>query len=249
MQDLAGMRLDVACVELGIAPTRNKASALIQKGKVCVNGEVILKSSYKINASDSITALESQMFVSRAGEKLHCFLESYPTLLEQIPLNVSRGLDIGASTGGFSEVLLQKGIASITCVDVGEAQLHHTLRENPRVVSYENTDIRDFAKNNNEKFDCIVCDVSFISLKEILEVIKKLAKFLVILLFKPQFEVGRNVKRNKKGVVMDRNVIKESLENMLGLLSQNNFKILVCAESQIKGKEGNAEFFIACQKL
>ncbi|TLD85376.1 TlyA family RNA methyltransferase [Helicobacter sp. MIT 11-5569] len=243
------MRLDIACVKLGIAPTRNKAHALIQKGKVCINGIPCVKSAYKLLAQDKITSLESQMFVSRAGEKLYYFLEEYNSL----DYKGKSALDIGASTGGFCEVLLQKGVESVVCVDVGNNQLHNSLRENARVKSYENTDIRDFAKRHAKqyakKFDIVVCDVSFIGLKDILDSIVVLSSYQVILLFKPQFEVGREIKRNKKGVVQNREAIKESLENMLILLKKSGFGILECKESKIAGKEGNVEFFIACQKL
>ena len=109
-------------------------------------------------------------------------------------------------------------------------------------------DIRDFATIHKEKFEIVVCDVSFIGLKEILDSIIVLSSDKVILLFKPQFEVGREVKRNKKGVVQNAEAIKKSLENMLALLQKSGFRILECRESKIKGKAGNVEFFIACKK-
>lgn len=243
-QEICNLRLDVACVRLGIASTRNKAHALIQKGKVCVNGIPCVKSAYRLGEQDKITSLESTMFVSRAGEKLHYFLQE----CDRIDCKGKSALDIGASTGGFCEVLLQRGVESVVCVDVGRNQLHHSLREKKCVKSYEKTDIRDFAAIHKERFEIVVCDVSFIGLKEILDAIIMLSSDKVILLFKPQFEVGREVKRNKKGVVQNAKAIKESLENLLVLLQKSGFSILECKESKIKGKEGNVEFFIACQK-
>lgn len=239
------MRLDIACVKLGIAPTRNKAHSLIHKGKVCVNGIPCRKSAYKLSTQDRVTSLESKLFVSRAGEKLYSFLKASLIL----DLKGKNALDIGASTGGFCEVLLQEGAESVVCVDVGSNQLHDALRENPHVISYENTDVRDFAKNCTKCFEVVVCDVSFIGLKDILDSIIALSSDKVVLLFKPQFEVGREVKRNKKGVVQDKLAIKKALRNMLELLECSGFGILKCVESEITGKEGNVEFFIACQKL
>lgn len=110
------MRLDIACVKLGLIESRNKAQDLIKRGKVCVNHQVCKKTSYEVLPSDSISLLESLYFVSRAGEKLHYFLESNPNLIKNF--NNLRALDIGASTGGFSEVLLRAGVQSIVCVDV-----------------------------------------------------------------------------------------------------------------------------------
>lgn len=239
------LRLDIACVKLGITNSRNKARALIEKGEIFVNGIPCLKSAYKLCMQDKVTSLKSKTFVSRAGEKLYCFLKANPIF----DFRNKNALDIGSSTGGFCEVLLEKGIQSVVCVDVGNNQLHSTLRGNLRVKSFENTDIRDFVKIYTEKFDVIVCDVSFISIKDILDSIVILAQDKIILLFKPQFEVGREVKRNKKGVVQDKIAIQKALESMLGLLGKNGLKILKCMESEITGKEGNVEFFIACQKL
>lgn len=243
--EIVNLRLDVACVKLRIASSRNQAHALIKKGKVCVNGIPCAKSAYVLGLKDKITKLESKIFVSRAGEKLHCFLKANPIF----DFQGKSALDIGASTGGFCEVLLENGVESVVCVDVGSNQLHYSLKENSRVKSYEKTDIREFATKYKGEFEIVVCDVSFIALKEILDSIIALSRDKVILLFKPQFEVGRGVKRNKKGVVRDVIAIQKALENMLELLEKSGFKVLKTMESQIKGKEGNAEFFIACQKL
>ncbi|WP_297809911.1 TlyA family RNA methyltransferase [uncultured Helicobacter sp.] len=247
-QDIQETRLDIACVKLGLCESRNKAQNFIKNGKVCVNGEVCQKVSYEVSPHDSISLLNPLCFVSRAGEKLYYFLKSNPHLTQEF--GSLKALDIGASAGGFSEVLLKAGVPSIVCVDVGSNQLHISLRQNPRVKFYERTDIRKFAKEYKESqaFSLVVCDVSFISLKEILSAIKVLASGLVILLFKPQFEVGIRVKRNKKGVLMDSQSIIRTLEQMLMLLNQEGFKILVCEKSKVRGKEGNVEFFIAATK-
>ena len=243
-KEIVNLRLDIACVLFGIAPTRNKARDLIEKGKIYINGVPCFKNAYKLSACDIIKSTESKMFVSRAGEKLNCFLRRYPLL----DCGQKRALDIGASTGGFTQVLLQNGVESVVCVDVGSNQLHPSLREDPRVISYENTDIRTF-KWDGEGFEIVVCDVSFISLKGILPSLLVLAKDKVILLFKPQFEVGRTIKRNKKGGVQDQGAIKKALQDTLEILLTSGVGILQCAESELAGKEGNVEFFIACQRL
>nr|WP_297681476.1 TlyA family RNA methyltransferase [Helicobacter sp.] len=241
------IRLDIACVKLGLCESRNKAQNLIKKGKVCVNDKVCKRVSCEVESHDSISFLESLRFVSRAGEKLYYFLESNPYLKQDF--QQYNALDIGASTGGFSEVLLKAGVKSVVCVDVGSNQLHTSLRQNPRVRFYERTDIRNFARENPESqtFSLVVCDVSFISIKDILGAIKALASGLLILLFKPQFEVGVEAKRNKRGVLMESQSAKVALEQTLALLENEGFRILVCEESKVRGKEGNVEFFIACQ--
>ena len=119
-------------------------------------------------------------------------------------------LDIGSSTGGFTQVALEKGALKVVSVDVGNNQLHFSLRDNPKIELFENTDIREFSYP--VKFDVIVSDVSFISLLKIIDKIDKLAKNEIILLFKPQFEVGKEVKRDKKGVVKDEKAIKKAIE-------------------------------------
>ena len=247
LQTIQKIRLDIACVKLGLCESRNKAQSLIKKGKVCVNDKVCKRVSCEVSSCDSISFLESLCFVSRAGEKLHCFLESNPYLKQNF--HRLNALDIGSSPGGFSEVLLNAGVESVVCVDVGSNQLHTSLRQNPRVRFYERTDIRDFARENQESqtFPLVVCDVSFISIKDILSAIKALASGLLILLFKPQFEVGVEAKRNKKGVLMESKSAKVALEQTLALLENKGFRILVCEESKVRGKEGNVEFFIACQ--
>ncbi len=238
-------RLDLACVELGLVQTRNQAHTLIKKGKICVNGNVCLKNAQKVSTKDKITALEPQRYISRAGEKLDIFLNRHPKLLSLCGISA---LDIGSSTGGFSGVLLQRGVGALVCVDVGRGQLHESLRQDERVRFYEGTDIRDFARQSDGSFELVLCDVSFISIHKILESLKKLSRGIVILLFKPQFEVGKEAKRNKRGVLMESQSTKRALEQTLSTL-ERDFRILVCEESQVLGKEGNREFFIACQKL
>ena len=157
-------------------------------------------------------------------------------------------LDVGSSTGGFVQILLQRGAKSVTALDVGSSQLSEILRRDPRVIVRENTDIREF--ESEKKFDLITCDVSFISLKEILPSIDALAgeNCDIILLFKPQFEVGRSAKRNKKGVVTDAKAVREARAKFELAAVNLGWIMRQTLECEVKGKEGNAEFFYAFNK-
>lgn len=238
------MRLDRACVQRGFFQSRNKAQEAIKKGLISVNQTLILKPSLEVSLEDEIVLKEEKGFVSRAGEKLFWFFANYFFDLEGL-----NALDIGSSTGGFTQVLLQQGVKAVYCVDVGSYQLHNTLKNHPSIKLFEKTDIRSFATLSPLKtYDIVVCDVSFISVFAILKSFKGLIGRWLILLFKPQFEVGRSAKRNKKGVVIDNESIQQSLKTMLEFLEVNGLKVCICEKSIIKGKEGNEEFFIACER-
>ena len=225
------MRLDEYLVNKKFVESRNKAKELIKSGKIKVNGKIVTKPSFNIESAE-IEVLE-KVYVSRAAWKLKNYLDKYGISFEG--KNV---IDVGSSTGGFSEVALEKGAKSITCVDVGDNQLHSKLRNDERVKVFENTDIRDF--ESKDKFDILVSDVSFISLLKIFDKLKTLSDEM-ILLFKPQFEVGKSVKRDKKGVVLDKEAIKKARENFEKKISEE-FEIIRSEESSIKGKEGNIEY-------
>ena len=150
-------------------------------------------------------------------------------------------LDVGASTGGFVQILLQRGAKSVTALDVGSSQLSEILRRDPRVVVRENTDIRKFA--SEKKFDLITCDVSFISLNLILKSLASLAKSALIVLFKPQFEVGAKAKRNKKGVLKDEKEAHGARAKFERLCAELGLAVLHAGACKITGKEGNREFF------
>ena len=150
-------------------------------------------------------------------------------------------LDVGSSTGGFVQILLQRGAKSVTALDVGSSQLSEILRRDPRVIVRENTDIREFA--SKKKFDLITCDVSFISLNLILESLVRLAKSVLIVLFKPQFEVGAEIKRNKKGVLKDEKAARATRTKFERLCAELGLAVLHASACKITGKEGNQEFF------
>ncbi|RAZ60209.1 23S rRNA (cytidine-2'-O)-methyltransferase TlyA [Campylobacter hyointestinalis] len=232
------MRADLAAAfVLGIS--RNKASELIKLGKIYINDRILDKPSLEVDESADIKALDT-IYVSRAALKLKGFLEK----IKFNPFGLN-ALDIGSSTGGFVQVLLENGVKSVTALDVGSNQLDSTLRSDARVIVRENTDIRDFKEG---KFDLVTIDVSFISVLLILKDIDRLAKRDIILLHKPQFEVGKDVKRNSKGVVKDKKQILLSQKYFQSACSELGWECLAKKECVITGKEGNLESFYHYRK-
>lgn len=234
------MRLDVYLHKHALALSRAKAQEMIARSLVLVNQQICTKNSYDVLESDIVEIKEEKIWVSRAGGKLDGFLQEV-----QIQIKNKRILDIGSSTGGFTEVLLEHGAREIVCVDVGSNQLHPSLRHDHRIVFYENTDIREF---RSEGFDLVVCDVSFISLKLIFKSIFSLVLKDCILLFKPQFEVGKEVKRDKKGVIKNQKAIQESLDHFVLWIERSGADVIDVKKSKIKGKCGNEEYFIYWKK-
>jgi len=235
------MRLDEAVVKRGLVDSRNKAKELIKSNKVKVNGKTVSKPSFKIDENDEIELLEDKIYVSRAAWKLKNYLEKH-----SIDFNSKTVLDVGSSTGGFSEVALEKGAKKVVCVDVGKDQLHPSLKNRPEIESFEGVDFRDF--EYPQKFDVVVSDVSFISLLKLIENIDKYAKDDIILLFKPQFEVGINAKRDKRGVVVDSEAVKNAREKFEKECKKLGWQMIRSEESTVKGKEGNTEFIYHFKK-
>ncbi len=229
------MRLDVYLVACKKIESRQKAQELISNGKIKVNGILALKPSLKISDDMKVDIAQHHSYVSRAALKLKGFLQQ-----SSIEVKGKKALDIGSCTGGFVQILLEYGASSVVCVDVGKGQLHDMLRNHSLVIYYEQTDIRHFYSS---PFELVTCDVSFISLRHIMPDICRLCACEAILLFKPQFEVGR-VKRSKKGVVLDKGCIMKALDDILELIAQQGFYICGLKHSTIKGKSGNAETFI-----
>jgi 23S rRNA (cytidine1920-2'-O)/16S rRNA (cytidine1409-2'-O)-methyltransferase len=236
------MRLDQYLVTNEYTFSRNKAQEIIKSGYVKINDKIIKKPSFKIYENDKVEVVQNDGYVSRAAYKLKNYLEKYNITFENKCV-----LDIGSSTGGFTQVALESGAKKAVSVDVGSNQLHKTLRNNPKIELFENTDIRNFAYN--EKFDVIVSDVSFISLLKIIGKINELAKNEIILLFKPQFEVGKDVKRDKKGVVTDIKAVKSAMDNFENECKKLGWELIRKEESSIKGKEGNTEFIYHFRKV
>ncbi|WP_298094615.1 SAM-dependent methyltransferase [uncultured Campylobacter sp.] len=201
------------------------------------------------------TAEISNTTASKSGGKAGvCRSEGGAELVQTKPsqkdiLNLAGAdvLDVGSSTGGFVQILLQRGAKSVTALDVGSSQLSEILRRDPRVIVRENTDIREFA--SEKKFDLITCDVSFISLNLILKSLASLAKSALIVLFKPQFEVGTEIKRNKKGVLRDEKAVRAARAKFEQLCAELGLAVLYASACKIAGKEGNREFFYLLKRM
>lgn len=315
------MRLDIALVKGGVFDSRQKASEAIKAGFVRIGSSTITKPAFIVDKDLDLSAhlvlAKDSVYVSRAAFKLKGFLEDLG-----VDSDFGRGkvaVDIGASRGGFSQILLEFGFSRVVCVDVGSNQLHSKLKSHPRIEAFEKCDVREFAKRyevkcNEEQydespkqctkqeskrqslefttnettqrnltppkpippksalqpqltpkpiplapptrltqtkstkpFDLLVCDVSFIGLEKIFDSLEVLSDEM-ILLYKPQFEVGTQAKRNKKGVLKEQNLIEKNLAGFREMLIQKGFCIRHSAKSHIKGKQGNAEFFVHIQR-
>ena len=237
-------RIDEALVERGILSTRSEAKRFIIEGKVLLNGNVVKKAGEKVSESDSIELKESKRFVGRGGEKL-----SYALDVFNVPVKGKVAGDIGASTGGFSDCLLQRGAKRVYAVDVGYGQFDYTLRNDERIVLLERTNARYLTKNEiPEDLDIVVMDVSFISITKILPALNPLTKEEVdiVSLIKPQFEGKREYL--KKGIVREKRYHYEILKNLLNALTNMNYSVVNVAYSPIKGGKGNIEFFFHIRK-
>ncbi|WP_331775884.1 23S rRNA (cytidine-2'-O)-methyltransferase TlyA [Sulfurospirillum sp. 1612] len=235
------MRLDNYLHEKGWAQSRNKAQELIKKQEVLVDDKIISKPSFDVTEAMCVRVVDSKQYVSRAGYKLKSYLQ------EQDEINIAgmTCLDVGSSTGGFCQVLLEEGAQKVVAVDVGNEQLHESLKTFSNLEVFEKTDIRDF--HYQEKFDMITCDVSFIGVGHIIAHLDLLAKQYILILFKPQFEVGNLVKRDKKGVVKDGIAIQRAKEKFLANCLQY-WDLVGYQDSKIKGKEGSVETFYCFRK-
>ena len=234
-------RLDVLLVERLYADSRTKAQAIIMSGNVYVNGQKADKPGISYEESVEIEVRGATCpYVSRGGLKLEKALRDFGVKPEGFVCS-----DSGASTGGFTDCLLQQGASKVFAIDVGYGQLDWKIRSDPRVVVMERTNIRYVTPEDlGEPLDLSVIDVSFISLKIVLPAIKALLKpesGQVLCLIKPQFEAGRE-KVGKKGVVREPATHKEVLDDFVSLADALNFKILGLTFSPVKGPEGNIEF-------
>jgi len=230
------MRLDKYLVEEGYFESRNRALEAIKAERVRVNGKKA-KPSARIDENSIVEVAEEKFYVSRAARKLESFFLEYP-----LDLQGKRALDIGSSTGGFAQIILENGVASLDCVDVGSDQLHISLRKEKRISLHEATDIREF--QSKKSFELITCDVSFISVLQIISDIDRLAqrKTDIIILYKPQFEVGKEVKRDSKGVVLDLDAISRRREVFEAEAAKLGWGLQYQSKSKVAGKEGNLEY-------
>ena len=234
------IRLDAALVQRALCDSRNKAQTLIKEHSVTVNGTIIAKASFKVSQEDNIALLHTRHYISRAAQKLEGFLSEHDVAIKDKII-----LDVGASTGGFTQILLENGAKKVLALDVGSAQLHPSLKADSRVESIEHQDIRNF---KHEPFEFITCDVSFISLHHILDALNRLSTQELIILFKPQFEVGKGVKRDKKGVVKDTKALELAQRRFEDAVKLLEWETLYTAPSRLAGKEGNIETFYHFRK-
>ena len=239
-------RLDTVVVELGYAETRSKASAIIMAGQIFVNGQKETKAGYAVKEKDIVEFIGKKMpFVSRGGYKLEKAMKSFGLTLDNCIC-----MDIGASTGGFTDCMLQCGASKVYSIDVGYGQLAWKLRTDERVVNLERTNFRYLTKETvTEEIDFASIDVSFISLKKILPVLFEFLKENgeTVALIKPQFEAGRD-KVGKKGVVRDINTHKEVIYEIVTFAYETGFSILNLDFSPIRGPEGNIEYLVYLSK-
>lgn len=245
-------RLDLLLMERGLAESRAKAQAIIMAGQVRVNGQVADKSSSSFLPDVQVDVDSGPRFVSRGGEKLLGALETFAVDPSGLTC-----VDVGASTGGFSDCLLQHGAARIYTIDVGKGILHWKIRSDPRVVVMEETNAR-FVESLPEPVQLVVCDASFISLKTLLPVMKKwltpekrlppLSQKMggdaggLITLIKPQFEAGRKESAKHKGVIRDSEIHARILLDILQFALDNGYGVRGLAKSSLLGPKGNVEF-------
>ncbi len=239
-------RLDVVLVSKGLAPSREKAKALIMAGNVYVKGQREDKAGTLINAGDAIEIKGKKLkYVSRGGLKLEKAVEVWKPDIEG-----KICMDVGASTGGFTDCMLQNGAQKVYAIDVGTNQLAYSLRQDERVVCMEKTNIRYVTEDDiDEKADFVSIDVAFISLKKVLLPVYRLMHegSTIVCLIKPQFEAGRE-KVGKKGVVRDKTVHLEVVADIINYVDGLGFHILGLEYSPVRGPEGNIEYLIYMKK-
>jgi 23S rRNA (cytidine1920-2'-O)/16S rRNA (cytidine1409-2'-O)-methyltransferase len=252
---MAKVRLDVLLVERGLAESRAKAQAMIMAGQVRVADQVTLKPATVVSTNAIVTVESGPRFVSRGGEKLEAALEAFR-------LDVTGWVcaDVGASTGGFTDCLLQRGAAKIYAIDVGKGILHWKLRNDPRVVVMETTNAR-YVESLPEPVALVTVDASFISLKILLPVVKRwigpnppippsleakgaAGGLGIIALIKPQFEAGKKDVARGDGVIRDPEIHKQVLLDILAFAQAEGFQIRGLIKSPLLGPKGNAEFLV-----
>ena len=237
-------RLDILIFEKGLAETRSKAQALVMAGSVLVNGKKITKAGTQVSTEDIIEIEKQNPYVSRGGLKLESVLNLF-----ELDFNDKICIDIGASTGGFTDCMLQHGAKKVYAVDVGTAQLHYKLRNDARVVNIENVNFRYFDKSLlKDDIDIITIDVSFISLDKILPLASEIIKNtgFIVAMIKPQFELEPN--EIKKGVVKDEKLRQKAIDKIENFALNLGLEIIKEQDSGIKGPKGNLEHFILLRK-
>lgn len=244
------MRADIALVERGLARSRNHASSLIEANRVLVNGREVKKSSQNIEEDAELVVLEAIEYVSRAGHKLARALDGFGDL----DVQGRTALDVGASTGGFTDVLLRRGVRRVVAIDVGHDQLVPELQDNPNVFSIEGFNARDLSLDklshiigtnvDEDYFQLVVADVSFISLTLVLPAMTAVAPNAdFVLLIKPQFEVGKE-SLHASGIVNDHRLRAEAIKQVVDCADELGFGIKDLVRSELPGTHGNIEYVL-----
>jgi 23S rRNA (cytidine1920-2'-O)/16S rRNA (cytidine1409-2'-O)-methyltransferase len=235
------VRLDIYLVDSGLVNSRSQAESYIKLGKVRVSGRIISKAGFLVGTNDKIELLQGEQYVSRAGLKLASIAK---TLAQDFRDKIV--LDVGSSTGGFTDFALKHGAKKVIAIDVGTDQLHPSLHGNPKIELHEKTDIRDFIPTI--AMDIVLIDVSFISLREILPHIASISKpkTQIVAMFKPQFEAGDNYKH--KGVIKN-DAIRRKIIKDFEIWLKKTFVIINKADSEIAGAKGNQERFYLLRNI
>ena len=234
-------RLDQKVMKLGLVQSRSQAESYIKLGQVKVNSLIIKKPGHQVSENDKIEVTAQNQYVSRAALKL-------ASVTEVLKLNFGGKtvLDVGSSTGGFTDYALKHGAKKVIAVEVGTNQLHPVLQGDPRIELHEKTDIRDF--KTSEKINLVVADVSFISLREILPAVARLAdkNTQLVMMVKPQFEAGKSSLKHK-GVIKNDKMRRDILKDF-ETWAQSQFVIVDKADSAVSGAKGNQERFYLLRK-
>ncbi|MFA5132021.1 MAG: TlyA family RNA methyltransferase [Candidatus Paceibacterota bacterium] len=267
------MRLDQELVKRGLCESRTEAQGIIESGNVLVNGSIATKQTKQVAEIDVIEVTARRKFVSRGGEKLEGVLFDIKDAEKKYSINEhsifnenansenldnknegkiremlegKTALDVGSSTGGFTDCLLSYGVSHVDAVDVGTLQLHEKIRNDARVSVFENTDIRNF--KNSTPYEIIVADLSFIPLTHVFDDIVRFGAkgALYFLLIKPQFEVGKG--NTKKGIVKDEQLVNGILDDYKILAKEKGMTSVQIFLCHIQGGDGNQEYFLVCEK-
>jgi 23S rRNA (cytidine1920-2'-O)/16S rRNA (cytidine1409-2'-O)-methyltransferase len=240
---MSKFRLDIELVRRGLVPTRSQAESYIKLGYVRVNGQLAVKSGTLVAADDDIKLTAREQYVSRAGLKLASIARTLGLLFKDKVV-----LDVGSSTGGFTDYALQHGARKVIAVDVGTDQLHPSLRSSSKIELHEKTDIRGM-QELSEQPDIVVIDVSFISLREVLPAIYRLVgqDTQIVAMVKPQFEAGLSSLKHQ-GVIKNDRMRRDILKGFESWVQQH-FVIVEKADSEVTGAKGNRERFYLLKKL
>ena len=233
-------RLDKYIVNIGLIATRTRAKELIESNYVMVNKKVVNKCSYLVNDSDEITIIDNKYlkYVSRAGLKLERAIKSF-----NIDFNKRRIMDIGSSTGGFTDCSLKHGASKVIAIDVGTNLMVDSLRNDDRVELYEQLNIKDASSKLFNDVDIIVSDVSFISLKYVIDrVAKEDKEYELVFLIKPQFECGKDIATKFKGIIRDKEVHIKVLNDIISYFFDKCYSLMNLDVSPIHGRDGNIEY-------